>query len=195
MGINSRPTFSGWIYHRRIRKKSTEEFLRQSLLTRNAFSSFFLDCFTLLLPTIAIIEQIVPTARAQCLMGGWWGEYSFRCQPVDHGTTGRAMRVSVAEATPTQVQPTIPQVQIFPTNQIRNSNLPTAKLSGPNWLPTAPLIISGCYPPNFDSSLVVSFELPRASLSLSVPSPYRPAPLNVTVGRRTRTTHQHPRKL
>ena len=29
-------------------------------------------------------------------MGGWWGEYSFRCQPVDHGTTGRAMRVSVA---------------------------------------------------------------------------------------------------
>lgn len=26
-------------------------------------------------------------------MGGWWGEYSFRCQPVDHGTTGRAMRM------------------------------------------------------------------------------------------------------
>ncbi|XP_041766402.1 elongation of very long chain fatty acids protein AAEL008004 isoform X2 [Anopheles merus] len=29
----------------------------------------------------------------ECLMGGWWGEYSFRCQPVDHGTTGRAMRM------------------------------------------------------------------------------------------------------
>lgn len=43
----------------------------------------------------------------ECLMGGWWGEYSFRCQPVDHGTTGRAMRVSVPEATPTHVQPTM----------------------------------------------------------------------------------------
>lgn len=28
-------------------------------------------------------------------MGGWWGEYSFRCQPVDHSTSGRAMRVSL----------------------------------------------------------------------------------------------------
>lgn len=37
----------------------------------------------------------------QCLMGGWWGTYSFRCQPVDHGTTGQAMRVSVVEDTPT----------------------------------------------------------------------------------------------
>ena len=27
-------------------------------------------------------------------MGGWWGDYSFRCQPVDHSTSGRAMRVS-----------------------------------------------------------------------------------------------------
>lgn len=27
-------------------------------------------------------------------MGGWWGEYSFRCQPVDHSTSGQAMRVS-----------------------------------------------------------------------------------------------------
>uniref|UniRef100_A0A182PLE4 Elongation of very long chain fatty acids protein n=1 Tax=Anopheles epiroticus TaxID=199890 RepID=A0A182PLE4_9DIPT len=32
----------------------------------------------------------------ECLMGGWWGEYSFRCQPVDHGTTGRAMRIGVS---------------------------------------------------------------------------------------------------
>lgn len=29
----------------------------------------------------------------ECLMGGWWGSYSFRCQPVDHGTTGQAMRM------------------------------------------------------------------------------------------------------
>ncbi|XP_055592550.1 elongation of very long chain fatty acids protein AAEL008004-like isoform X2 [Uranotaenia lowii] len=29
----------------------------------------------------------------ECLMGGWWGHYSFRCQPVDHGTTGLAMRM------------------------------------------------------------------------------------------------------
>lgn len=29
----------------------------------------------------------------ECLMGGWWGTYSFRCQPVDHGTTGQAMRM------------------------------------------------------------------------------------------------------
>lgn len=135
---------------------------------------FFFDCFTLLLPTIAIIEQIVPTARAQCLMGGWWGEYSFRCQPVDHGTTGRAMRVSVAEATPTQVQPTIPQVQIFPTNQIRSPILPTAKQSGPNWLPTAPSTVSGYYPPNFDSSLVVSSSC-SALLSRSLcPLPIAP---------------------
>lgn len=30
----------------------------------------------------------------KCLMGGWWNEYSFRCQPVDHSKTGTAMRVS-----------------------------------------------------------------------------------------------------
>ncbi|XP_050085363.1 elongation of very long chain fatty acids protein AAEL008004 isoform X2 [Anopheles aquasalis] len=29
----------------------------------------------------------------ECLMGGWWDTYSFRCQPVDHGTTGQAMRM------------------------------------------------------------------------------------------------------
>ncbi|XP_058812073.1 elongation of very long chain fatty acids protein AAEL008004 isoform X2 [Topomyia yanbarensis] len=29
----------------------------------------------------------------ECLMGGWWGVYSFRCQPVDHGTTGQPMRM------------------------------------------------------------------------------------------------------
>lgn len=28
-------------------------------------------------------------------MGGWWRDYSFRCQPVDHSTSGRAMRVSL----------------------------------------------------------------------------------------------------
>lgn len=27
-------------------------------------------------------------------MGGWWGEYSFRCQPVDHSTNPTATRVS-----------------------------------------------------------------------------------------------------
>lgn len=32
----------------------------------------------------------------ECLMGGWWGSYSFRCQPVDHGTTGQAMRMVYA---------------------------------------------------------------------------------------------------
>lgn len=110
----------------------------------------------------------------ECLMGGWWGEYSFRCQPVDHGTTGRAMRVSVAEATPTHVQPTIPQVQIFPANQIRSPILPTAKKSGPNWLPTAPSTVSGYYPLNFDSSLVVSSSCP-ALLSRSLcPLPIAP---------------------
>lgn len=29
----------------------------------------------------------------ECLMGGWWGAYSFRCQPVDHSTSGMAMRM------------------------------------------------------------------------------------------------------
>ncbi|CRK95430.1 CLUMA_CG008727, isoform B, partial [Clunio marinus] len=32
----------------------------------------------------------------ECLMGGWWGEYSFRCQPVDHSTSGRAMRIGIS---------------------------------------------------------------------------------------------------
>lgn len=27
-------------------------------------------------------------------MGGWWDAYSFRCQPVEHETYGRPMRVS-----------------------------------------------------------------------------------------------------
>lgn len=27
-------------------------------------------------------------------MGGWWGEYSFRCQPVDHSASASATRVS-----------------------------------------------------------------------------------------------------
>lgn len=30
----------------------------------------------------------------QCLMGGWWGEYSFRCQPVDYSENPTAIRVS-----------------------------------------------------------------------------------------------------
>lgn len=30
----------------------------------------------------------------QCLMGGWWGEYSFRCQPVDRSSNPTATRVS-----------------------------------------------------------------------------------------------------
>ncbi|XP_049537977.1 elongation of very long chain fatty acids protein AAEL008004 isoform X2 [Anopheles darlingi] len=29
----------------------------------------------------------------ECLMGGWWDTYSFRCQPVDHSNTGQAMRM------------------------------------------------------------------------------------------------------
>lgn len=99
-------------------------------------------------------------------MGGWWGEYSFRCQPVDHGTTGRAMRVSVAEATPTHVQPTIPQVQILPHKPNQQLNSTHCEKIRSKLAPyTAPLIVSGCYPPNFDSSLVVSskrFSLPIA---------------------------------
>lgn len=30
----------------------------------------------------------------QCLMGGWWGEYSYRCQPVDYTNSPSANRVS-----------------------------------------------------------------------------------------------------
>uniref|UniRef100_A0A1B6FPY0 Elongation of very long chain fatty acids protein n=2 Tax=Cuerna arida TaxID=1464854 RepID=A0A1B6FPY0_9HEMI len=30
----------------------------------------------------------------ECLMGGWWGEYSFRCQPVDYSNSSSATRVS-----------------------------------------------------------------------------------------------------
>lgn len=40
-----------------------------------------------------MIDSRLYPLHPQCLMGGWWGEYSFRCQPVDHGTTGRAMRM------------------------------------------------------------------------------------------------------
>lgn len=37
-------------------------------------------------------------------MGGWWGDYSFRCQPVDHSTSGRAMRVSLLFEEPTKIK-------------------------------------------------------------------------------------------
>jgi len=30
----------------------------------------------------------------QCLMGGWWNQYSFRCQPVDYSNSPTAIRVS-----------------------------------------------------------------------------------------------------
>lgn len=30
----------------------------------------------------------------QCLMGGWWRQYSFRCQPVDYTRSHSAVRVS-----------------------------------------------------------------------------------------------------
>ncbi|XP_037913213.1 elongation of very long chain fatty acids protein AAEL008004 isoform X1 [Hermetia illucens] len=29
----------------------------------------------------------------ECLMGGWWGHYSFRCEPVDHSHSPMAMRM------------------------------------------------------------------------------------------------------
>lgn len=29
----------------------------------------------------------------ECLMGGWWGQYSFRCQPVDYSNTPTALRM------------------------------------------------------------------------------------------------------
>ncbi|XP_033326289.1 very long chain fatty acid elongase AAEL008004 isoform X2 [Megalopta genalis] len=29
----------------------------------------------------------------ECLMGGWWGEYSFRCQPVDYSDSPTAIRM------------------------------------------------------------------------------------------------------
>ncbi|XP_075236419.1 very long chain fatty acid elongase AAEL008004-like isoform X2 [Lycorma delicatula] len=29
----------------------------------------------------------------ECMMGGWWGEYSLRCQPVDHSHSPTAMRM------------------------------------------------------------------------------------------------------
>uniref|UniRef100_A0A336MZI3 Elongation of very long chain fatty acids protein n=1 Tax=Culicoides sonorensis TaxID=179676 RepID=A0A336MZI3_CULSO len=32
----------------------------------------------------------------ECLMGGWWGAYSFRCQPVEHENTGRPMRIGTS---------------------------------------------------------------------------------------------------
>uniref|UniRef100_A0A1B0DF37 Elongation of very long chain fatty acids protein n=1 Tax=Phlebotomus papatasi TaxID=29031 RepID=A0A1B0DF37_PHLPP len=33
----------------------------------------------------------------ECLMGGWWGEYSFKCQPVDYSDSPSAKRVSLVE--------------------------------------------------------------------------------------------------
>lgn len=30
-------------------------------------------------------------------MGGWWGSYSFRCQPVDYSPSATATRVSALE--------------------------------------------------------------------------------------------------
>ncbi|XP_055321833.1 elongation of very long chain fatty acids protein AAEL008004-like isoform X1 [Sitodiplosis mosellana] len=32
----------------------------------------------------------------ECLMGGWWGEYSFRCQPVDHSSSPTATRIAIS---------------------------------------------------------------------------------------------------
>ncbi|KAI8045005.1 hypothetical protein M5D96_001182 [Drosophila gunungcola] len=37
--------------------------------------------------------QSVLFASLQYLMSGWWGHYSFKCQPVDYSTSGLAMRM------------------------------------------------------------------------------------------------------
>lgn len=44
----------------------------------------------------------------QCLMGGWWNHYSFRCQPVDYSDSSTAIRVSpvnMSKLPPTEVGP------------------------------------------------------------------------------------------
>ena len=38
--------------------------------------------------------QIIFLLGMQCLMGGWWSQYSFRCQPVDYSNSPTAIRVS-----------------------------------------------------------------------------------------------------
>ena len=37
---------------------------------------------------------IFKRTKQQSLMGGWWGQYSFRCQPVDYSNNPTALRVS-----------------------------------------------------------------------------------------------------
>ncbi|KOC68911.1 Elongation of very long chain fatty acids protein [Habropoda laboriosa] len=32
----------------------------------------------------------------ECLMGGWWGQYNFRCQPVDYSNNQVAMRIGMS---------------------------------------------------------------------------------------------------
>jgi len=40
-------------------------------------------------------STIYVSFATQCLMGGWWDHYSFRCQPVDYSNSPTAIRVSV----------------------------------------------------------------------------------------------------
>lgn len=58
---------------------------RTLLSNRNLFKIFLESYLTL--------KKII-CLNVQCLMGGWWGEYSFRCQPVDHSASPTATRVS-----------------------------------------------------------------------------------------------------
>nr|KAF7433890.1 hypothetical protein H0235_002081 [Vespula pensylvanica] len=32
----------------------------------------------------------------ECLMGGWWGHYSFRCQPVDYSNSPTAIKIGMS---------------------------------------------------------------------------------------------------
>nr|CAD7400205.1 unnamed protein product [Timema poppensis] len=43
-----------------------------------------------LVPTAARRDR--PNTRQGCLMGGWWGQYSFQCQPVDKSNSPTAIR-------------------------------------------------------------------------------------------------------
>ncbi|KAL2725044.1 elongation of very long chain fatty acids protein AAEL008004-like isoform X1 [Vespula squamosa] len=40
--------------------------------------------------------EINRPAREYCLMGGWWGHYSFRCQPVDYSNSPTAIKIGMS---------------------------------------------------------------------------------------------------
>lgn len=69
----------------------------------------------------------------QCLMGGWWGEYSYRCQPVDYTNSPSANRVSAQNMQTNNEHETHLQYLLFPFKHIRLYGKVRCRLAGSFW--------------------------------------------------------------